>query len=213
MLNIAQKRVWPAAVIALAAAVGAVAVVLASQSTDATSAPTASPVSKLSVLEPVTPAALYTIPEETRARLDFMASNPGLPDAGAVSEVGVVKRRDGSDVTVAALGGSICAFMAEGLGLCDEGRKVASGQSFSVAPAGCDSYQVLGVAPDEVTRIAIDSGADGTRDVTLPVRSNVYVGVLDPVRTIATGLDESGAARFTVGMPLDSYASMNDACK
>ncbi|HKO38408.1 MAG TPA: hypothetical protein VJU14_08575 [Solirubrobacterales bacterium] len=194
------------------------ALILATQSPDATSAPVEAPASKVEVLQPATADALNAVPAETRMQLDYMTARPALISEGAaaavdVSEVGVVNRPDGTEVTVAAIGGDICAFLAGGVGGCDDGARVAAGQSFSAEPIGCDGYRVLGVAPDGVTEIAVDSRADGSVDVTLPVTSNVYVGTLDPVQTVATGLDEDGEPRFSVGIPLDSYAAMNEACK
>ncbi|HET8813975.1 MAG TPA: hypothetical protein VFM51_03365 [Solirubrobacterales bacterium] len=213
MLHITQKRTWSAGALALVFVAGIVALVVASQSTDATSAPIEPPASKFSALQPATPAAMDAVSEEMKMRLDLMALRLGLPDAGAVSEVAVVPRSDGGDVTLAAMGESICAFLTEGIGGCDEGQRVIAGQSFSAEPVGCDGYRVLGVVPDGVAHIAIDGHGDGSVDATLPVESNVYVGVLDPVRTIAMGISESGDSRFSVDLPLDYYASTNEACQ
>lgn len=146
--------------------------------------------------------------------MDFMASHPDLPGSGSapkggvpVSEVGVVERSDGDDVTVAAIGGAICAFLENGVGGCDLKRRVTAGQSFSVEPFDCDRFRVLGVVPDGVTSIAIDSEELEEVDSTIPVTSNVYVGVLDAGETLVTGLDESGNALFEVELPLTYYAS------
>jgi len=218
MTQMTRNKTHLMGAITLALAVTGVALILATQSPDATSAPVETPASKVEVLQPATADALNAVPEETRMQLDYMTARPALVSEGAaaaveVSEVGVVNRADGTEVTVAAIGEDICAFLAGGVGGCDDGKRVAAGQSFSAEPIGCDGYRVLGIAPDGVTEIAIDSQADGSVDVTLPVTSNVYVGTLDPVQTVATGLDEAGEPRFSVGIPLDSYAAMNEACK
>ncbi len=140
-------------------------------------------------------------------RMEFMASNPSLPGPGSsVSEIGVVKRK-GGDVTVAAIGGAICAFLAGGIGGCDDGERVAAGQSFGAEPVACGRFRVLGVVPDGVTDIAIDYGDDGSIDLDLPVTSNVYMGILEPVLITAEGRDESGDTRFVLEMPLFYYAS------
>jgi hypothetical protein len=213
MTQISRNRILPIGAIALVLALGAIAVALATQSTDATSAPVEPPASQFDVLEPADAAAMEAVSEEAEMRLAFIAKGAELRGAGDVSKVGVAESPTGDDVTVAAVGEDICAFFAEGLGVCDTGQRAVAGQSFSAEPVGCDGYRVLGLAPDGVTSIAIDSGADGTVDSTLPVASNVYVGTLDPVQTVATGLDETGETRFSVGIPLDSYASMNEACE
>ncbi len=144
---------------------------------------------------------------EMKMRLDHMASDPRLPGSGSVSEVGVVRRPNGRDVTVAAIGDSICAFLAEGIGGCDDKQRVAAGQSFGAEPVRCKGFRVLGVVPDGVVSIAIDSGDDGTVDATLPVTSNVYLGTLQPFVTVATGFDASGHSLFSVELPLGYYAS------
>jgi hypothetical protein len=209
MLDMSRK---PLGVLALALALGAVALILVSQSTDATSAPVEPPASEFSVLQPATPAAMDALSEEMQMRLDLMAMRLGVPEGETVSELAVIQRPNGGDITVAALGGAICAFVAQGIGGCEDAQRVVAGQSFGAEPIGCDGYRVLGVVPDGVTHIAIDGHGDGSVDSTLPVASSVYVGVLDPVRTIATGIGESGESRFSVSLPLDYYASTNGAC-
>ena len=218
MLEITRTRTHLIGAIALALAVCGAALILATQSPEATSAPIEPSASKFEVLQPASPDAMDAVSAETKAQLDFMAARPALLSEGAasaaeVSEVGVINRPDGTEVTVASIGGDICAFLAGGVGGCDDGQRVAAGQLFSAEPVGCDGYRVLGLAPDGVTEIAVDSRGDGSVDVTLPVTSNVYVGTLDPVQTVVTGLDEAGEPRYSVAIPLDSYASMNEACK
>jgi hypothetical protein len=218
MFQITRTRTHLIGAIALALVVSGAALILATQSPDATSATVEPPASKFEVLQPASPDAMGAVSAEARTQLGFMTNRPALLSEGAasaveVSEVGVVRRPDGTEVTVAAVGGNICAFLAGGAGGCDDGQRVAAGQLFSAEPVGCDGYRVLGVAPDGVADIAVDSQADGSVDVTLPVTSNVYVGTLDPVQTVVTGLDEAGEPLYSVGIPLDSYASMNEACR
>lgn len=213
MLGTRRKKLRAAAVLALLVIGGVVAAVLISGSTDATDATVATDVSteplapKFAVLEPATPAAMGAISEEAKMRLEYMASHPDLPDPGPVSEIGVVKGSSEGEITVAAVGGAICAFLAEGIGGCDDVQRVTAGQAFGAEPVRCEGYRVLGVVPDGVTSVAVDYGDDGTVDVTLPVTDNVYVGVLEPVLTVARGLDESDNPRFTVEFPLSYYAS------
>lgn len=212
MSNSTRAKIWPIGAIALALTVGVAATVLISQSTEATSATTKPAASELSVLQPASIATLNSVPEEIKLRMELMKSRLNISVAGEVSEVGIVKSSQKSQVTVAAIGDDICAFISGGIGGCDDGRRVLAGQSFSAEPIGCDGYRVLGVVPDGVATIGVDYEANGTIDTTLPVTSNVYMGILDPVRTVATGLDDSGKPYFSVNIPLDSYASMNDAC-
>lgn len=212
MSNKASNRNLSIGAIALALAAVAVILALITQSTEATSAPVESPASQFGVLEPADAAAMDAVSDEAKMRLAFLTNSPDLPGAGEVSEVGVVDRPNDGEVTVASIGENICAFLADSVGVCDTGQRAVAGQSYSAEPIGCDGYRVLGLAPDGVTSIAIDSGADGTIDRTLPVTSNVYAGTLESVQTLATGLDQAGDTRFTVGIPLDSYASMNEAC-
>ena len=206
--HVARRKPSPIIVLGLIVVVviGA-AVVLASGSTDEVHPASEPAVSTFAVLEPATAAAMEGISNEAKMRMKFMASNPRLPGPGSsVSEVGVVRRK-GGDVTVAAIGGAICAFLAGGIGGCDDAQRVIAGQSFGAEPAPCGQFRVLGVVPDGVTSIAIDIGDDGDIDSTLPVTSNVYVGTVDPVLITAQGRDESGATRFTLEMPLSYYAS------
>jgi hypothetical protein len=213
MFDRAPKKVRVGVVLALLITLGVVAVILTSQSTDATDTTVATDISteplapKFAVLEPATPAAMGAISEEAKMRLDYMASHPDLPDPGPVSEIGVVKGSSEGEITVATVGGAICAFLARGIGGCDDVQRVTAGQAFGAEPVQCEGYRVLGVVPDGVSSIAIDYGDDSTVDATLPVIDNVYVGVLEPVLTVATGLDESGDPRFTLELPLSYYAS------
>jgi hypothetical protein len=213
MLHLERKKMLSVGALLLACAIGAIAIVMLAQSSDATSAPTESASSTFAVLEPATPAAMDAVSEQTKMRMDFMAMRLDVPTSEAVDEVGVVTRENGPEVTVAAIGGNICAYLAGGIGGCDDQQRVVAGHAFGAEPVGCDGYRVLAVVPNGIEAIAVDSGADGDVDTSLPVESNIYVGVLDPVRTLVTGLDESGEARFRTEIPLDSYASMNDGCQ
>lgn len=205
MLNTRRRRHRAAAALALLLVAGAVVTILLSRS--ATPAPAGPLTPRFAVLRPATSAAMDALSPEAKMRLHYMASNPRLPGPGPVSKVGVVRRANGRDVTVAAIGGAICAFLAHGIGGCDDVRRVVAGQSFGAEPIRCRGYRVLGVVPDGISRIAVDSGDDGSVDVTLPVISNVYLGILEPAATVATGLDTSGNPRFKVEFPLDYYAS------
>lgn len=193
---------------------GTAGAALALTATDATSAASEprSTSPSLSVLQPATPNALAAISDEANNRLRFVMSHLDLRAPESVAAVGVAGSGR-NETTVVAAGGVICAFLVHGIGGCDDRERVEAGQSIGAEPIGCDAYRVLGVVPDGVTKILVDSGSDGTIDTTVPVESNVYIAVLKPAYTTAVGVGPSGQTQFTVEVPLDYYASTNGACR
>lgn len=67
---------------------------------------------------------------------------------------------------------------------------------------------VVGVMPDGVEELSIASGAKGDAERPIPVVSNIYHAKLGTSKTTLTSAD--GSVKVT--LPLDWYASDNDAC-
>lgn len=201
-----------AALGALLALAAAAAIVLASSdSSDASPEPSTG--ERFSVLKPVNEERMNAVPDQTRATLAALAESelPGNEAPEAITEVGVSKQQGGNEFAVATLGETVCAVRSAD-SACEPVRQTSAGELFGARPQGCDTYWVFGVAPDGVTSVQIDSGGDGSVDTTLPVASNVYEGELEAVKTVATGVSESGETLFTTSFPLDYYAETNEAC-
>jgi hypothetical protein len=195
------------ALLALAAVVTAL---LISDQSDA--APEGSPAETFSVLKPVTPERMDAVPTQAKAALTMAASAPlpGNEGVEEVEEIGLAKLPSGGVIAVAAVGDSICAARNSDSS-CLGAREVKAQGSFGARPQGCE-YWVFGVVPDRVASIAVDTGSDGSTDLTLPVASNVYEGTVPAALTSATGLDENGNAVYKTDWPLDYYKSTNPAC-
>ncbi|MEZ5076686.1 MAG: hypothetical protein R2725_04510 [Solirubrobacterales bacterium] len=154
------------------------------------------------------------VPAENRSGVDSLTEGtlPGNSGPAEVSAVGTVRAAGGNDVTVASVGGSVCAVhaMDSGCGLVDD---VADGRLIGARPRSCGYYWVFGLAPDGVKEIEVDQGKDGDIDRAIPVIGNVFEGVLEAVPTSINGVDGAGKTMFETNVPLDYFAATNDACK
>ncbi|MBS1677706.1 MAG: hypothetical protein JST08_10010 [Actinobacteria bacterium] len=201
--------------------IGAIALFLAalilwgSGNSDAASSKSNSdPLSRFSVLHPVGQAgdSVVTSPAAPSGlKIAAEAVLPGNTDAQPVSQLGVADMPSGKEMTVAALGRSICVTQ-EANAACDDAAQAASGELFGARPVACGSYWIFGVVPDGVTQVQIDQGSDGLADVSLPVVDNVYEGTIGAEASTAIGVDSSGAAQFKTAIPVDYYAETNEAC-
>lgn len=185
----------------LAGVVCVSALLLAAGETEAIE--TSSPVESLSVLSSVDSTA-EVVPEKAAPWLSSI-QNPML-GGGEVREVGVARLPGGDEVVVAAAGESICSLdVRTGGSNCGQADRVASGSIFTATPNGCEGYTVMGLMPDGVSNLTVDSEgrADG---MSIPVVSNVYKADLPPVdATLASD-------GVKVHVPLAWYAADRGPC-
>ena len=159
---------------------------------------------------------MNAVPEASRQALRLFALSSVGPDSTGeprdIAEVGVAHSPAGSEVTLAAIGDSLCVVRQRSIS-CNEGARAVAGELFGAAPDGCGGYHLLGAVPDGVTQLSVDRRGDGSLDTNLPVTSNVYEASLSAVDTVVTGVNSAGEAVFKVELPLEWYAATNDACK
>lgn len=194
-------------VLAAGGLAGIVALVILGGAPPATAENESADTDRFSVLEPAGPAAIQGLSDKAQAWLALSEAAP-FNEGGKATSLGTTTIGDAT-VVVAEVGTSICAF-SEGTGMsaCGEVDRVERGEIFAASPKGCGIYSVIGILPDGVKELSVDSGDDGKTDGTLPVVSNVYVGTLKAEETVL----RSPSGDITVQLPLASYGGMNEAC-
>ena len=201
-----NKKPVVAAGLALCVLLAALVAALGVQSESATAGDEGVKSEHFSVLRPASDATVDTLPPSVRLQVKVSARAPYT--GGAVSALGV-SRIEGRDVYVVAIGSSICAFSSLGdIGTCGETPMVEEGRAFAAVPRGCGKYEVMGIVPDGVRELAVNTGSGDDGEEAIPVASNVYIHTFDAVHTVLT----SGTG-VAVSLPLDEYAKMNGACR
>lgn len=153
---------------------------------------------------------LASIQSNQSARLAEESSQSVAADNSEVSALAAVEGSEGSSVLVAALGGETICTLNETpeIGVCASKQLAEAGHAFSATPVGCDAYSVIGIMPDGVSSLSINSSGGGS-DGAIPVESNVYEATLSAEDTVLTSEDPA----IQVELPLGEYANMNPACQ
>jgi hypothetical protein len=179
-------------------------------------------VSHFRVLKPATVKAVEALPETVARALANLRNDPSVapanssaaadPIRGTVTALGTTSFGAGqSEAGIAEVNGVICLFATgkdyEGaaVGSCPSLEQAESGAGYTVIPGlspGKD--RVIGVVPDGVTSVQVDSNEDGSVDQQVQVTSNLYQVDLNPVATAITGLTEEGKPAFTLNLALGS---------
>jgi hypothetical protein len=179
------------------AAIAALLVALIAGTSGADSPASAS--ESFSVLEPASAKSTEELPQAAQVWLS-MIEGEHIANA-AVSEVGV-SEQPGGQVIVASAGEYVCFYAVEGgASNCGTTDRVAHGRIFTATPNGCDSYAVVGVLPDGVHALAVESEDKGG---TVSVADNVFTADLPAVDS---ALVDGGQIR--VDLPLGWYAKDN----
>lgn len=180
--------------------------------------------SRFDILQPASSSSVQSLPESVTEVLANQppsvsatsgfaesASSTPVPTGNTVTALGEVVL-GGSEIVVAEASAGVCTLATgaehEGaaLGTCSSLEEAESGGSYVALPGMApDAVRVIGLAPNGTSRIAVDSGEDGTTDETVPVSSNIYQVDLKPVPTVISGITESGQVAYQVKLPLDSY--------
>lgn len=164
------------------------------------------------------PAGSFPISEVPASVVSVLAEMPATEDgqgSGVVNAIGIAPGGTASSqVLLAEVSHKLCV-LATG----EEYGGAAVGSCFSVADAETgsgfvavqglskDSVRVIGIAPDGVATVSVDTGADGSIDKEVAVSGNVYQTELDKAPTAVTGLSASGDTRFQAELPLAGGAS------
>jgi len=177
--------------------------------TTATSSPAATD-SELSIFRSSNTASISEIPETLSSALSLLPATENSREKGTVEKLGVVPGGSSqSEVVVAKVSQRICIFAAgtdyqgAAVGSCFSAAEVEAGKGF-VAVQGMENglARVIGIAPNGVARVSIDSGDDGRTDAVVDVSANVYLADLKTVPTVVSGVDPDGNVEFETEMPL-----------
>ncbi len=155
----------------------------------------------LAVLEPLEPADLRSLDEETRfrmsaavSRFSTSAENP-KPEVDSFAEV---TAPDGTSVSIFGIEQSICFFVQRGPGTCGNDEDMRSEGITVLTPEGCSGWKIVGLIPDGVTRVVTTEGAESSR---WPVASGVYVASVGRENVNIRGFDSSD--KRLVDIPVD----------
>ena len=165
-------------------------------------------------LQPATSAAVEALPETVAHALaglrEHASVNPAQanfatnPVRGTVSALDTTSFGVGSQVGVAEANGELCVFASgpdyqgAAVGDCSSLGQAEAGGAYVTVPGMTEgATRIIGLAPDGVTSIAIDSNEDGSVDQKVPVVDNLYQADVEPVVTTISGLNESGQTIFT----------------
>lgn len=170
--------------------------------------------SQYSVLEPADSVATGEIPASVASLLAELPATDDGQGKGVVNALGIAP--DGSassQIVLAEVSDRLCV-LATG----EEYQGAAVGNCFSIVEAEAGkgyvavlglaegSVRFIGIAPDGVASVSIDTGSDGTVDEEATVSGNVYEADLDKAPTTVTGLTASGDAQFQTELPLSGGA-------
>lgn len=190
----------------LAAAVG-ILVLAHTRPPDSKSNRPGSPVPGFSILNPVTPRAVEKLPAPTRLAL-------GGPTGQAIAGIGTTTA-GAERISVASGLNSICVTNTSenapggSCGTVSDARASGLITAGFCSPGSPDGEAaILGLVPDSVRAVDIDSGADGSIDATARVSENVFTAEVPatPTTIIAVG----SSIRET--MPLDRFVEANSPC-
>jgi hypothetical protein len=155
-------------------------------------------------------ASMADVPGKISSVLNQIPATEGGHDKGVIERLGIEPGGSRlSEVVVAEVSERICVF-AEGteyqgaaVGSCFSAAEVEAGEGF-VAVQGMPSglARVIGVAPDGVAHVSIDSGEEGQADAVVNVSANVYQADLRTAPTVASGMNADGSVAFKTTMPL-----------
>lgn len=177
--------------------------------------------SRFDILKPASASAVAALPDTVVAVLSNPpvqpegTSTPQEVARGTVTALGAVPKGSGSsEVDVAEVNGMFCLFAVgeeykgAAVGDCPSIAAAEAGEAYVVVPAISPGLvRVVGLVPNDVVSIAIDSGDDGTIDQKVAVTSNVYQADVEDVPTAVSGLTRSGDTAFHVKFPLAGLAS------
>lgn len=166
--------------------------------------------SQFSVLEPADSGATSEIPARVASVLAELPATDDGQGKGVVNALGIAPGGSASSqVVLAEVSDRLCAFATgdryQGavLGNCFSLTDAEDGKGYlAVLGLAEGSVELIGVAPDGIASVSIDTGADGTVDEKATVSGNVYQADLGKAPTIVTGLTASGDARFQTTLPL-----------
>jgi hypothetical protein len=208
--NLSSHRKTAFLVLVAAAALAAIAIVMLSAGSDSGGAETsANPSESFSVLESPSAEAKAALPDKAQEWLASMETNslPGLKGEELIA-LGSASTQNG-EVVVADLGQNVCAYSVElAVSTCGGVNLINEGKLLAVKP-GCKSDIVIGVLPDGVTEVRVETEAETAASgdtPVVPVTSNVYTAELEPVETVLTGTSDSGES-FKVPIPLGKLPS------
>lgn len=175
---------------------------------------------RFDVLQPASTTAVSELPASVVTVLAEPTPRPAgaeleAQESDAVTALGTAPSGStSSEVDVAEVNGMLCLFAAgseyEGaaLGSCLSVPQAEAGEGYVAIPdVSPGLVRIIGLAPDGVTTIAVDSGEDGTVDKNVAVASNTYQVDVEDVPTILTGLTESGDVAFQMKLPIGGLAS------
>jgi len=168
---------------------------------------------KFNVLRPATAAGARQLPVTVQTVLAnppaSAAATKGTVTAFGSRAVGV----GASQIGVAEVDGVLCVFAAgsdyqgAAVGNCLTLAEAETGEGYVAVPdLSPNSVRIVGVVPNGVASLAVDSGEDGTVDRTVSVGSNLYQVDLAEVPTTIAGLTKSGEQAFKIQLPLDQFA-------
>jgi hypothetical protein len=167
--------------------------------------------SQFSVLEPAVTGSESRVPPAIASVLEELPG-PGGNGEGVVTALGVVPGGTASsEVVVAEVSGQICLFAAgedyqgAAVGSCFSITTAEAGQAYvAVQGVSPGAARVLGIAPDGVENVSVDSGSNGTAEEVTPVQSNVYQADVAKEPTTVAGRAASGEVLYRTEMPLNA---------
>jgi len=166
------------------------------------------------VLRPATAVGAQQLPVTVQTVLaNPPASNAADASRGTVTAFGSRSAGLGSEIGVAEVDGGLCIFAAgadyqgAAVGSCPSLAESAAGKGYVAVPGlSPNSVRIVGVVPNGIANLAVDSGENGTVDRTVSVTSNLYQVDLAEVPTTIAGLTRSGEQAFRIQLPLDQFA-------
>lgn len=170
-------------------------------------------------LKPASEEVLESLPPIVNDRLSFYVFNQelrqkreGKPGNLAVGEFGQVTL-GGREASLATIGSTVCAFFPYGVGICDEKNRIADDGAVGFAPRGCESFDLIGIAPEAVETMTFDADGDGNYETSVPAKSNVYSATLDASKVRVRGLDSDGKVAFEDVIPLNEFVKTDGSCQ
>ncbi|HTU14218.1 MAG TPA: hypothetical protein VMF31_03400 [Solirubrobacterales bacterium] len=153
----------------------------------------------LSVLEPVQPSDLRGFGEEADFRIGLTIDRFGEDSNTVVDSLAQVNAADGSRITIYGVDQAVCFYKEMGAGTCGNDESLLDEGLFVSSPTGCSGWEILGLAPDRVTKITTTDPEGVSK--SWPVSSNVYLAKVGHDDVDVQGFDESG--QKLVDFPVD----------